>query len=660
MRPACVRRQALAALLGLVCSAAPSVAAAQNLQDPGELELQGAQATAEEREAWAQVESGHFIRAREIGQRILAREPNSFMGHMVLGFAQHYAESNLPRALFHLGQALQLYEQRHGRQPGTDAPWRWHAALIREMADVHGDMEHHAEKLAFIARYNELYDPDMVAERAWPLMKLGRYSEARLAAELGLTTERAGERVVALNALCAIEFEAGNDGQSYEACKRAIDGNSLGPGSVSAVDLTNFAEASRSLFMLDESERVSLQATEAVPSWYGNPWMELAELYVRQGRFGEGLSALKQAPRYRLKRPPHVREADRNEMRRVLASFLLVTAKPEDAYELTDRAISAPERRAHNSRDPAQDRTVLALLDRRARRMSAELVLERAATEPWYRRPLAWGKAFWLRVQARRSEALVARLLSDDTRLIGSFRIGTSSAAIMPPWLLGEFSEVLGPGVVQEALAKARQNDRRPGAPAYYDAVAAEVALASGDSARALSLADASIAGLGPSEVLLQARVMAIAAEAARDLDQTAVARARYDAAFQRDPGVFRRLEFPVAVELRAAAGELAEDVASMLLRSVRFAEQDGGLQLTVQADGVAARVCLSGEQAQQIACADFEAKALAAGEDYAGAIARNALKQLFSPRIDLTQMDINSLDGQNLSGRDALETLFE
>jgi hypothetical protein len=654
--------RARAWLVLLACAAASSGARstrAQNLQDPGELELQGAQASPKEREAWAEIEAGRYIHARELGEKILASAPDSFMGHMVLGFAQHYAENNLPRSLYHLDQALRLYELHNGSHPGPDAPWRWHAALLRELADVHGDMEHHAEKLAYIARYNELYDPDMVAERAWPLMKLGRYSEARLAAELGLTTERAGERVIALNALCAIEFEAGNDGQSYDACKRAIDGG-LGSANVSSVDLTNFAEASRSLFMLDESERVSLQATEAIPSWYGNPWMELAELYVRQGRFGEGLSALKQAPRYRLKRPPHVREADRNELRRVLSSFLLVTAKPEEAYELTGRAISAPERRAHNSRDPAQDRTVLALLDRRARRMTAELLLEHAATEPWYRRPIAWAKALWLRVEARRSGALVQRLLSDDARLIGSFRIGTSSAAIMPPWLLGEFCEVLGPGVVHEATLKARQNDKRPGAAAYYDAVAAEVALASGQSHDAIVLADRSLAGLGPSEVLLQARVMAVAAEAARDLDQMQAARARYGAAFQRDPGVFRRLEFPVPVEIRASGSDVATDVAAMLSRSPRFTVAEGGLSLSVQVDGAGARVCLAGDQAQQLGCAEYDAKSLKPGERYAQRIAEEAQKQLFSPRIDLTQMDINSLDGQNLAGRDALETLFQ
>jgi hypothetical protein len=244
--------------------------------------------------------------------------------------------------------------------------------------------------------------------------------------------------------------------------------------------------------------------------------------------------------------------------------------------------------------------------------------------------------------------------------LIGSFRIGASSAAIMPPWLLGEFCEVLGPGVVHEAVVKARQNDKRPGAAAYYDAVAAEVALASGTEHDAIALADRALAGLGPSEVLLQARVMAVAAEAARELSQMPAARARYGAAFQRDPGVFRRLEVPVPVEIRASGGEVAGDVAAMLSRSPRFTETDGGLNLSVQVDGGGARVCLSGDQAQQIACAEFEAKALKKGERYAQRIAEEAQKQLFSPRIDLTQMDINSLDGQNLSGRDALETLFE
>jgi tetratricopeptide (TPR) repeat protein len=646
-------------VLALALAGSAPNAFAQNFQDPGEVALEGSQASAAEREAFNQVEEGHYVRARELAERILKKNASSSLAQMVLAFAQHYGEDNLPRALFHLDRALALYERRYGGQPGPDAPWRWHAAILRELAEVHGDMEHHAEKLAYIARYNLLYDPDMVAERAWPLMKLGRHREARLAADLGLQTDRVGQRVIALNALCAIEFEAGNDGQSYDACRRAIE-DGYQNGGVSAVDLTNFAEASRSLFKLDEAERISLEATTAAASWYGNPWMDLAELYVRQGRFGETLSALKQVPEYRMKRPPHARDADRNEMRRALASFLLMLSKPEQAYEVTGRALAAPERRAHNSRDPAQDRIVLALLDRRARRVQAELVLERGATEPWYKRPLEWGRALALRFAGRESGALVERMLADEERLVGSFRVGTARSAVMPPWLLGELCDVVGEGVVQEALTRARKRDHREGAGAYYDAVEAEVAFGAGDAARAEQLALRAQQTLGTSEVLLIARVLAIAAEAERSQGKLELARARYDAAFQRDPGIFRRLELSVPVEISSAGGAVAEEAAEMLARSPRFTQTRGGLGLSVRANGPTARVCLSAAQGAVINCAEITVRDKQPGQSHAQHIAQEALRQLFAPRIDLSQMDINSLDGQNLSGRDALKTMFE
>jgi hypothetical protein len=85
-----------------------------------------------------------------------------------------------------------------------------------------------------------------------------------------------------------------------------------------------------------------------------------------------------------------------------------------------------------------------------------------------------------------------------------------------------------------------------------------------------------------------------------------------------------------------------------------------GGLKLSVRADRAAAHVCLTGEQNQVIACADVDGTKLKKGEDYAAKIAEEAQRQLFSPRVDLTQMDINSLDGQNLAGHDQLQTLFE
>jgi tetratricopeptide (TPR) repeat protein len=387
--------------------------------------------------------------------------------------------------------------------------------------------------------------------------------------------------------------------------------------------------------------------------------MELGELYVRQGRFGEALSALRKVPEYRMQRPPHVREADRGETRRVLAGFLLVMGKAAEAAEVTGRAIAAPDRRAHNSRDPAQDESVIALLDRAAHRTQMELELEHAATLPFWERPLAWLRALRSFLDGRRSAARIEKLLDRDERLAGLFRIGQSSAAIMPPWVVGELVTVVGAGPARAAVARARSTDEREGAGAYYDAFATEVAWAQGEDTEALRLAQRSLERLGQGEVLLAARVHALAADAARRLGKLDQAQSHYDSAFQRDPGVLRRLGLPVAIRVRVS-GALGAEIADMLEAMPRFEHGDSGLLLEVQADRASARACLISSRGQSLTCGEVDGKSAPADEPYAPYAARELVQQLFAPRVDLSQTDINSLDGQNLSGRDALRQVLE
>jgi hypothetical protein len=54
-------------------------------------------------------------------------------------------------------------------------------------------------------------------------MKLGRFEEARMSARQGIASGDPEQIRIALNALCAIEFEAGNDRASYSACRQALD-----------------------------------------------------------------------------------------------------------------------------------------------------------------------------------------------------------------------------------------------------------------------------------------------------------------------------------------------------------------------------------------------------------------------------------------------------
>ncbi|MBK7151744.1 MAG: hypothetical protein IPL19_25960 [Sandaracinaceae bacterium] len=606
-----------------------------------------------EEEAFLMVEQNQMIRARELGEALVADDPTSFIGHLVLAYAQHFAEANFPRALYHANLARQHFEARFGPEPQTPAPWIWHARIIQELANVHGDLGHHAERIALIERFNRSYQPRMVAEVAWSLMKLGRYDEARAAARAGLAEDGPGQVMVALNALCAIEFEAGRDGASYDACGQAL-AHSRQTGSVTVVDLTNFAEAARTMFQLAEAERALLEATEASSSLYGNPWLDLAELYTRAGRFAEAGQALSEIAAWRGKRPPHARDADRNESRRGIAEFMLVTGMHEQALGLTDKAMVTPDRRAHNSRNPAQDRSLTALLDRRARRMAAESRVEGATAKPWYERLLAQGEAWVLEAQAFLSGRAVTRILTeDDDLLVGLLRFGTASSGVQPPWLTGDLVELFGPGVMHEAIVRADAGDGRAAADPYYAALHAEVALAEGDEEAVQRYAARALAGLGTGEALLRARVMALQAQAGLDVN--------YDAVLGTDPGVFRRLEAAIPVRLRVQGDAVAEEVADAVRRSPRFhVTSDAPLTVSVDVRAAGGRVCLLGGAERVFGCGEAS---VTNDADSVQTLAQRLVDafhtDVFAPRVDMSQAEINSLDGSSQSTRNPLETLF-
>ncbi len=650
-------------VLGAALVSAVAVAAEVHAQgfDLGAIPAQkGEEATRGELEAWRLALMDKNVDAREAAEKVVKKNPRSYVGHFVLGWVQHYGEANFPRALYDYDRALQLFEQRWGKKPGPHQPWRWHARLLRELAATQGDLEHYGDRLRIIKRYNALYQPKMIAERSWTLMKMRRYDAARRAAHAGLASGDPQQRDIALNALCAIEFEAGRDGKSYVACRKALDNARADGGQVDAVDLTNFAEASRSLFKLDEAERILLEATKAPPAWYGNPWMELAELYTREARFPEALNALREIPPYRAQRPPHVRDSDRNESRRALAEFFVVIGRPWDAMRITAKAMVSPDRRSHNSRDPAQDRAIVALLDRRARRLGAQMLMEKAIGRPFYDRLWTWGRASMLRLQGWMSGRAAEKLLGDPYHIVGIFRIGTARSAIMPPWLVGELVQVAGAGVVRQAVKQARARDNRHGAKAYYDAFEAEAALSEGDYARALSLGASSAVALGRSEAMLAARSHAIAAEAARRLGRWKDAAAHYDAAFQRDPGVFRRLDLEVPVRFEGNGGPVAEATIDALGESPRLDDERAGLEVRVEADPAGGTACLLGSSGDVLGCGRVKAKAHDDVDSLGRRLALSFEKRVFDPRIDLSQTDANSLDGSNRAARDPLHTLFD
>ena len=627
-----------------------SLTAAEDMVPP--LLLEGEEGEVEELALWELIERERYVKAREDAEKYLARVPSSYVAHLVLGMAQHYGEANFPKALFHETRALDIFEAREGVQPAPSQPWRWHARILVGLTRAHGDLEHYDEQLKFMYRYNELYTPQLKAELAWPLMKKREFDKARLAAEEGLATEDPYQIERAKNALCAIEFEAGDDAKSYEVCAEAVEYGAAHFGTATAVDLGNYAEAARGVFRFDKAERLLMEASKSGLSWYGNPWLELADLYMRAGRFAEALSALREVPRHRAARPAHVRDSDRNEARRSLSAFLLLMGRPDEALRITDKASVLPDRRAHNSRDPEQDRSIVALLDRQARLTLAEMTVERSVAKPFYSRWWARGEALWLRFEAWMSGRQVARFLDDEARLVGTFAIGTARSAVMPPWLLGELIAALGPGVVRAAVAQVGKEDTRRGATAYYGAVLAEVSLAQGDYGQAVEHAEAALEGLQPGDALLRQRVVAVLAKSLSDPRETT---ALYEEVLATDPGLFRRLGWALPVEVASSDAEVDRVLAKAVMRSPRFERSGDGLRIQVDES----RICLFGRTGTAWGCSKEELEEDDTGESYAQRVIDSFHETIFSPRVDLSRIDINSLDGSNRVTRNPLDMLL-
>lgn len=616
--------------------------------------------SADELRAWAHLQEEQPIQAREVAENVLRSNPGSFIAHYVLGRVHHYNEASYPRALHHHNLAMAAFEAQFGPQPPPTAPWRWHARILRELIATHNDLEQFRDRIRLSLRYNELYEPDYVAEQAWPLMKLGDYEGARRAAAAGLATGEPWQTEVALNALCAIEFEAGNDGASYEACRAALENARNRPRDVGTVDLTNFAEAARSVFDFEDAERILLEATEADVAWFGNPWLDLAELYLRGGRYSEALSALRRIAPYRASRPPHLRDADRNESQRALAAFYLAVGQTEEALRITSMAMHTPDRRAHNSRDPAQDRAIVALLDRRVRRVTATELEEQAAAAGFFESIPLHLEAMWQRFEGWRSGRQALQALDTDERLIGFLRVGTSRSAIVPPWLLGDLAEVTGTGILLDAVRRARAMDERPHSGAYYDAIAGECHLVAGDVMSAKRLLEQSVASLQDGETLLRARGSALLAESFRQTGQMSQAMAIYDRVLQKDPGAFRRLDLPIPVRITTAGDEIAGQLAVAFDHSPRFTTHSEGFELHIDGSSANIEVCLIGPNNAVFGCSSASPEADETTDNFALRAASAAHTEIFAPRVDLSQADIGSLDGSNYPSRNPLDTLLD
>lgn len=590
-----------------------------------------------------------YVRARELTRQILDRDPDSFVGHCLMGIVFHRAEGNLPRAYFHMGRSRELFEGRFGAMPQESDPWPWHAQSILGLAIIAGEMGRHEEKIELLLEHDQLYSPPTVADRGWPLMRLRRYEEARRAVTEALQLEDEDQVAHAMTALCAIEAELQNREASYQACKDAAayerERDFIGP-----TPFTNAAEAGLGMLQFAEAESHILEgASHFVDGTVSNPWLDLTQLYLSQGRVTEALDAVREMFKWRLRQPPYMDEQNRAETEMTSAIFLLVAGHPLEAARIVGRAMARPDRTGFTSSESEQLEAASALVDSVVHRVAAAMASEDAAAASWRDGlSLRWAALDHLR-RSWSSGRRAASLLAEDRFLLSTLRPYLAGGIELPEWLKIELVGLLGSGVVEVALGTVESQETLPEAEAYFQGLRAEASCINGRWQRCLEEAEAARQSLPGAELLLRARISARAAGAALKLGQRRLALELLDETMQIDPGVMRRVGLALPTRFEVAGNDAATSAAAVALQaSPRFKKdsEDGAFAVRVEGGEGRTQACLIGPRGTRLACAQVRQRAGEKPVDIGRRAAAELQREAFAPRLDLTQADLRSLDG--------------
>lgn len=656
LRPA---RAALAALMGL------ALLGGLALNAPARADILGGTAidpaalpgSPEELEALTSLSLAKYATARRQAQAVLDRDPESIPGLYVLASVHHQGEGNHPRALYIIRKAQRLFEAKHGARPEEHRWQLWHRHLLNQELRLLGEMDQRQAQLDLLDKIEGLYRATNPVQRIWPLLKLARFEEARKIGEAHLHHERAWVRESAYNGMMAIEDEARNRKASYDWGKRGLEETRA----ESCVIASNLALAARRVFEFDEAEqydRVALAAKD--DSCPTPPYNQLAVIYLLQAKFQQALSAIKE--QRSLARPPALRVQNEMDLRGRLTELLFALGQIDVAEQRVEEIISRPDRAGLTSASPESiqlSNLVLYTAVMRARQHQLE---ERAAVRGVF-------GGFKLRLEATKKAARLWEQQREAIKLAAQAPLLID--AVRPyytdimPWYAPALIDIFGAAVIRAALREARaaREDYPEKAGAYLLAFEADLAWRAGDLDEAHSLVEAALQRLPGQAKLLRTRLHAIRAGAITR--QGGQAAQDWQVVLETQPTLLRQLDLALPARIRSEGGRQAQAAAQCLARSPRITAKGQALyEVQVQdlgEDGL--EVCLYSAHGSRLHCAQVTAKEAdrADGDDALAYAACDAWHDhVLSPKVELTQSDLNSLDGrpQRVSAQEALKSL--
>jgi tetratricopeptide (TPR) repeat protein len=611
--------------------------------------------TEDEQAALGFYDQGKHIEAREKATFVLATNPRSFIGTFVMAAVYFHLEANLPRALFTLRKAMKQLEDLYGVPPSDPAAEKWHRRLLKVEGWILSDMDDRQGQIENLDRYNALYKPRRDVEYMWPLLKLRRYDEAVAIGKKLIYSDNTWERRRAYNGLMAVEDERRRRKASYEWGLAGYE-NTQGK---SCIINSNLGLASRRAFRLDEAERFDKEALKTEDGTCPtSPYAQLTTVYLIQGEFQKSLSALEELRK--VPRTPDERIQNEMTIKGRLVELLYALGQLDEAVQRTTEIMRQPDRAGTTSASPESIELANAVLHWAALDARLEVLRERAAVRPLKESFEIWNEIRGLLVERWQTRRLAIRLSTLDELLVDT--VSPYYSDVMP-WYAGAMIEMLGPGLVTKVVtvARARDVDFPKESNGFYDYLLGELAWRAGQWDEAIRLAGQALDELPTREVSLRWRIQAWLADSLWHVGQTQQARRHWHEVLRSQPAVFRHLALALPVHFEVASGALGERAHQQLRQSPRFTSGDTGFGVRIAQVEGALQICLFGEGGFQYAChvaekigENSEEALVKALDDFHG--------KAFSPKLELTQKDINSLDGRAVrqGAADAIKGLLD
>lgn len=612
-------------------------------------------ATPEEEQAMQAMAMQKLVRLRELSKDLMAKNPERPASYYFMGYSLHHSEGDLPRSKFYLEKCIRLFEERYGRSFGDNSPWGWWDKAMLELMQVSAEMDQYADQIKLLDRYAEVLRqrygrdlPYLQALYAWPLMKLGKESEARAKLAMVESFQDEPTRTTYLNTLGAVEMETGHPQRSYAAFTELLDTVRRRGWPMNATYLRNAGEAAATIARFDEAERYYLEATEYFdPVSFSNPWWDLSSLYLSQARFPEAVAALKKAHQWTYDSQPFLAQQSWAAGQQLAAEILLQLGMTEHALHIASGIVDRPDRKGGDSVQRDQWEAANLLIYREA------LMARQAACREQmsWSRGLEWWKLLW---EQRRLGGLAylagqraAASLIEHDRLHSSLRWAFApGTVIVPNYVRPELVTLYGPGVTLAALDEIEQKKfegyeiELP----YLESLRAEALARSGRRREALEKINLCLQKLPPTEALLRTRLIARAADVHEQLGNRQEAYKAYQQVLERAPGMMRTLGIPVPVEIEGADSDALARAASMVLVSPRFRRESGAFRIQFSGSPDELKAMLLGLDGSVLANASV--KVPKKREDGPRELAAEIHAKFFAAHIDMTQLDPNSLDG--------------